>query len=97
MNPEELFKSKFKNWVDYLSIDRIYYDFETCKNKVNAYLSLYPGIKKNYLELSIICNELCKLDPLFPPFGLWVDYYNVNDLCNIIIISNKKKKGGIAF
>ena len=97
LNPEELFKSKFKNWVDYLSIDRIYYDFETCKNKVNTYISLYPGIKKNYLELSIICNELCKLDPLFPPFGLWVDYYNVNDLCDIIIISNKKKKGGIVF
>ena len=97
LNPEELFKSKFKNWIDYLSIDRIYYDLETCKNKVNAYLSLYPGIKKNYLELSIICDELCKLDPLFPPFGLWVDYYNVNELCDIIIISNKKKKGGIAF
>jgi superfamily II DNA or RNA helicase len=97
LNPEELFKSKFKNWVDYLSIGRIYYDLETCKNKVNAYLSLYPCIKKNYLELSIICNELCKLDPLFPPFGLWVDYYNVNDLRDIIIISNKKKKGGIAF
>ena len=97
LNPEELFKSKFKNWVDYLSIDRIYYDFETCKNKVNVYISLYPCIKKNYLELSIICNELCKLDPLFPPFGLWVDYYNVNDLCDIIIISNKKKKGGIVF
>jgi len=97
LNPEELFKSKFKNWVDYLSIDRIYYDLETCKNKVNAYLSLYPDIKKNYLELSIICDELCKLDPLFPPFGLWVDYYNVNELCDVIIISNKKKKGGIAF
>ena len=97
LNPEELFKSKFKNWVDYLSIDRIYYDFETCKNKVNAYLSLYPDIKKNYLELSKICDELCKLDPLFPPFGLWVDYYNVNDMRDIIIISNKKKKGGIAF
>jgi superfamily II DNA or RNA helicase len=97
LNPEELFKSKFKNWVDYLSIDRIYYDFETCKNKVSVYLSLYPDIKKNYLELSIICNELCKLDPLFPPFGLWVDYYNVNDLRDVIVISNKKKKGGIAF
>jgi superfamily II DNA or RNA helicase len=97
LNPEELFKSKFKNWIDYLSIDRIYYDLETCKNKVNAYLSLYPDIKKNYLELSIICDELCKLDSLFPPFGLWVDYYNVNDLHDIINISNKKKKGGIAF
>jgi len=97
LNPEEIYKSKFKNWVDYLSIDKVYYDLETCKNKVNAYISLYPDIKKNYLELSIICNELCKIDSLFPPFGLWVDYYNVKDLRDIIIISNKKKIGGIAF
>ena len=95
--PEIVFKGQFTNWIEYLSIERAYYDLETCKNKVNAYLSLYPCIKKNYLELSIICHELCKLDPLFPPNGLWVDYYNVNELHNIIIITNKKKSGGIAF
>ena len=95
--PEIVFKGQFTNWIEYLNIERVYYNLETCKNKVNAYLSLYPGIKKNYLELSIICDELCKLDPLFPPNGLWVDYYNVNELYNIIIITNKKKSGGILF
>ena len=50
-------------------------------------------IKKNYLDLLIVSNELCKLDALFPPSGLWVEYYNVNDLRDIITITNKKIKG----
>jgi superfamily II DNA or RNA helicase len=94
--PEELYKGQFKSWVDYLSIDRVYYDLETCKNKVKMYISLKPEIKKHYLDLSIVCNMLCELDALFPPFGLWVDYYNVKDLRDIIVISlQNKKKGGI--
>jgi hypothetical protein len=35
---------------------------------------------------------LCKIDSLFPPNGLWVEYYNVKDLRDIITITNKKKK-----
>ena len=50
--------------------------------------------KKN-LDLSVICSQLCKLDPLFPPNRLWVEYYNIKDLQELIIISNKKKKIGI--
>jgi len=88
--PEIIFKGQFTNWIEYLNIERVYYDLETCKNKVNEYLLLYPEIKKNYLDLSIISNELCKLDPLFPPCGLWVEYYNVKDLRDIIIIKKKK-------
>jgi hypothetical protein len=44
--------------------------------------------------LSIVCKELCKLDNNFPPNGLWVEYYNIKDLRDIIIIVNKKKKMG---
>ena len=93
--PEIVFKGQFTNWIEYLSIDRGYYDFETCKNKVSKYLSSYPEIKKNYLDLSIISKELCKIDVLFPPNELWVEYYNVNDLRDIITIKNKKKKMGV--
>ena len=96
--PEIVFKGKFTNWIEYLSIERVYYDLETCKNKVCEYLSIYPEIKKHYLELSIVSNELCKKDILFPPYGLWVEYYNVKDLRDIftnIIINNKKKTGSI--
>lgn len=90
--PEIDFKGTFTNWINYLSIERIYYDLETCKNKVGEYLSLSPKIKKNYLDLSIVCTGLCKIDSQFPPNGLWVEYYNVKDLRDIIELSNKKKK-----
>jgi len=68
---------------------------ETCKNKVGEYLLLYPEIKKQYLDLSIVSSELCKIDALFPPNCLWVEYYNVKDLRDIITITNKKKKMGV--
>ena len=92
IEPELTYNGHFTNWIEYLSIDRIYYDLETCKNKVGECLLLYPEIKTHYLDLSIVSNELCKLDPLFPPVGLWIDYYNVMDLRDIIRIVSKKKK-----
>ena len=93
--PEITFKGQFTNWIEYLSIERVYYDLETCKNKVGEYLLLYPEIKKYYLDFSIVSNELCKIDVLFPPNGLWVEYYNVKDLRDLITITNKKKKMGV--
>jgi hypothetical protein len=93
--PEIVFKGQFTNWIEYLSIERVYYDLKTCKNNVSKYLLVYPEIKKHYLDLSIICNELCKIDALFPPNGLWVEYYNLKDLRDIITITNKKKNTGI--
>ena len=94
-DPETAFFGKFTNWIEYLSIERVYYDLETCKNKVGEYLLLYPEIKKHYLDLSIVSNELCKIDTLFPPNGLWVEYYNLKDLRDITTITNTKKKIGV--
>jgi superfamily II DNA or RNA helicase len=90
--PEIVFKGQFTNWIDYLGIERKYYDLETCKNKVGEYLVLYPEIKKHYLELSTVSNKLCKIDKSFPPYELWVEYYNVKDLRDIITITNNKKR-----
>ena len=93
--PETVFKGQFTNWIEYLSIERVYYDLETCKNKVRAYLRAYPEIRKHYLELTIISTNLCKTDVLFPPDGLWVEYYGVKDLHDVINITSattKKKK-----
>ena len=93
--PETVFKGQFTNWIEYLSIERVYYDLETCKNKVRAYLRAYPEIRKHHLELSIIGTNLCKIDVLFPPDGLWSEYYNVKDLKSVINITSattKKKK-----
>jgi superfamily II DNA or RNA helicase len=85
--PEIVFKGQFTNWIEY--------DLKTCKNKVGEYLLLHPEIKKHHLDLSIVSKELCKIDKLFPPNGLWVEYYNVKDLRDIITITNKKKKKGV--
>ena len=93
--PDIVFKGQFTNWIEYLSIERIYYDLNMCKNKVDEYLSLYPEIRRHYLELSSAVDELCKIDSLFPPNGLWVEYYNVQELRDIITITNKKKKMGV--
>lgn len=88
--PEIIFKHQFTNWVDYLNIERIYYDLEECKSKIAYYFSLYPDIKKDFIELILVCEKLCSLDKLFPPLGLWADYYNVNDL-SLILFANKKR------
>jgi hypothetical protein len=47
------------------------------------------------MDLSNVSNELCKKDAFFPPNGLWIEYYNVRDLRDIITIKNKKKKIGV--
>ena len=88
--PEITFKGAFTNWIEYLSIERIYYDLETCKNKVSEYLVLYPELKKYFLNLSIMSNELSKIDLLFPPSKLWIEYYNVKKLKDIIITEKKE-------
>ncbi|MBM3453730.1 MAG: hypothetical protein FJX80_01130 [Bacteroidetes bacterium] len=93
--PETTYIGQFTNWVDYLGIKRIYYDPETCKIKVGELLSKHPELRTNGLDLSKICEELCLLDPLFPPNGLWTDYYNIRELSEIIIIA-KKRKANIA-
>jgi hypothetical protein len=58
---------------------------------VREYLLLYPEIKKHYFDLLQASHELVKIDALFPP-GLWVEYYNVNNLGDVITISIKKKQ-----
>jgi len=91
--PDVIFKGKFTNWIDYLSIERVYYDLDTCKNKICEYLKLYPELKVYYpFDLNTICYELCKIDPLFPPLNLWVDYYDVENLSCLIHVKITKKK-----
>jgi len=89
--PEILFKKRFVNWIEYLNIKRIYYDSETCKKKVNEYLLIYPEMKKHHFNLSIISDELCKIDTSFPPSGLWIEYYSIKHLKDIIKITGRKK------
>ena len=100
-NPEEHFKGKFTNWIEYLSIERVYYDLETCKTKVEEYLKQYPELKTEYTKygLSQVCSKLCNFDNKFPPNELWVEYYKIEnplitELKNIITITIRKKRTG---
>jgi predicted helicase len=92
--PEVLYKEKFTNWVDYLGIPRIYYDFETCKKKVTEYLTASPELKRNYMDFAFLCDELCKLDPMFPESDLWVDYYPIKNIGELISFPKRKTKIG---
>jgi superfamily II DNA or RNA helicase len=89
--PETTYIGQFTNWIDYLGIQRVYYPVDVCKVKVSEYLSLHPEIRAKGLDLSKICEDLCLLDQLFPPNGLWTDYYNIHELGEIIILSKKRK------
>jgi hypothetical protein len=95
-DPETFFNDNFMSWIDYLNITHCegvkYYNINECKNKVNEYIKLYPNLKNNILNLDFVCNELCKLDNNFPPNDLWLDYYKINELKNIISINQRKNK-----
>jgi len=88
--PELLYNGHFINWIHYLSIEKKYYDLETCIKKVNELL-LYD-LKLKYMDLSTLCKYLCKLDNNFPPYGLWNEYYNVANFDKLIINNNKVKR-----
>lgn len=92
--PDVHFKGQFVDWIEYLSIERKFYDLETCKKKVKEYLLSYPELGDLYLNLSDIVNKLCGIDSQFPPNDLWIEYYKVSNLREIIKIIYKKKKDG---
>jgi len=84
-DPKLKFNEQFINWIDYLSIKNIYYNFETCIKKVNEYLLCN---KINDIELNNIAKKLKEQDNNFPPYDLWKDYYGINDLSDIIKYNN---------
>jgi hypothetical protein len=92
LDPETTFHGQFTNWVDYLNIEKIYYDLNTCKQKVTEYMRQYDlRMFKN--DLFSITQKISSSEQLFPPPDLWVDYYQT-ELDKIILFPNKKKKGG---
>jgi hypothetical protein len=91
--PEIIFKGLFTNWIEYLSIEKkLYYNLDECISKVSEYVLCEPKLREHFLDLSFINIQLCKMDVKFPPNGLWVDFYNIKDLGEIIKLSNKRKK-----
>lgn len=91
IEPELIYKGLFLGWIDYLSIDKIYYDITECKNMIIKYLNEKTELNEYKFDLVILCNKLCELDDKFPPNDLWMDYYEM-DIIEIFEINIKKKK-----
>jgi hypothetical protein len=91
--PDIIFEKQFTNWIDYLNIERKYYDIETCKNKIREHFVLKLKMKKQHIDFDTIVNELCKNDAMFPPNDLWIEYYCVKNLRELFVINVNKKSG----
>lgn len=89
LKPEEYFGSAFIGWIHYLSIDRIYYDLETCKIKTQEYIKQNPTILNSDTYNIIIF--LSNIDKLFPHPELWIDYYKLNSINDIINYTRKRR------
>lgn len=74
LDPETTFHGQFTNWVDYLSVERNFYDLETCKQKVAEYMREYQDLKP--LQFSEMIKRLKHIDSSFPPPDLWEDYHH---------------------
>jgi superfamily II DNA or RNA helicase len=101
LEPDKIY-DKF-NWAEYLSIERKYYNLETCKDMVKTLLKNHPWL--HMIRPSETCVNLCKLDSNFPPAGIWTHYYNVqiseiikdkpsNAATKKMVITNVKKYKG---
>lgn len=86
-DPEMVFAGRFTTWVDYLSIERVYYDLETCKRKIAEYFAMYPELVPIDIDISGVTTELCKIDAHFPPPGLWCEYYGIGNIHQLLDIS----------
>jgi len=91
LNPEIYFKDKFENWIEYLNIERKYYDLNNCRKKIKEYLSEQPQILQNHLNKSSIAKIMCEIDNNFPNYDIWKYYYDL-EIEQIIQLSVKKQK-----
>lgn len=90
MEPEVFYGSVF-NWKDYLSIpEDTYYNKSECMEKVQQHLyNQEARLNTDYFSL---CKLLHEKDSKFPPAEMWIHFYQVNKLDEIIILKSFTKK-----
>jgi predicted helicase len=83
-DPEDVFGSQFKGWIDYLNINRDdYYDYEEFQIKVPEVIHDHNIFVE--LDLLIVSKTCTEFDKQFPPYDLWTEFYEqLNDLTDII-------------
>jgi hypothetical protein len=88
-NPQDAieFSMSHFNWIEYLSIEQKYYNLNEAKQKINLFFKNNASFYSK--SPSIIMNELSRQDNMFPPTGLWSDYYKIS-LSELIKIPIKK-------
>lgn len=86
-DPVSVFQ-KFISWTDYLGIERKFYLKEEAMTKIQFLISSNT-ISQFTLDYNNLCKKICTLDPMFPPFDLWTDYYEVPNL-SVMFQSRKK-------
>ncbi len=86
IDPEKTYYGQFLGWINYLGIDGDYYDLETCRCKVKQYIKENPELRRYYFDSLKVAKKICKTDDKFPPYDLWVEYYKVMNLSDIINI-----------
>jgi superfamily II DNA or RNA helicase len=91
-NPDEIFGDKFVGWIDYLGIERTYYEFDECQKVISNILRKNCAIKNMYPDLARMCIALCEIDAKFPPAGLWPEYYDMKSMTEIIKVETIKKR-----
>lgn len=92
-DPENTFGDKFIDWIDYLGIERKYYNLEECKKNVQQYIN-NTNISKTY-DYTKLCYQISENNNMFPPASLWVEYYKrdgIKTINDIISIQNRQKK-----
>jgi predicted helicase len=97
-DPDLLFGNNFIGWIDYLSLNNMHYDHETCKNKVKEYIETHYYLRKYMSDINQFINKLCQIDMLFPACDLWQHCYDMNyiyDIMNARIMNNKKSAGAM--
>jgi superfamily II DNA or RNA helicase len=85
--PEEVYGKAFLGWLDYLGLmdmSKKYYTLMECCEKVQEWFEKWCKNNKKVTPPTRVMEELCKIDDRFPPVGLWVDYYKVNNISDII-------------
>ena len=74
-----------------------FYDINKCKEKCSYYLKNGNIKIKNQFDYAYVCEQLCKIDEMFPPNEMWIDYYQIKNLSILFNIKPKKKKKLILF
>ena len=94
-DPSIRFGKKFVGWIDYLSIDTShYYDFDTCKEKINQYLKENPDCKKYvHTKPSYVYNKISFNDNMCISYDLVLEYFKIKCLNDMFpTIYTKKHK-----